>query len=198
MMGTVTWSAVILTGGTAARLDGADKASLQIAGRSLLDLALAAVAGAAEVVVVGPEVPVTAAVRFVREDPPGGGPLAGVAAGVGGLRADPDLVVVLAVDMPGVTSGTVERLLTAVRDDEVDAAWLCDASGRRQLAGVVRPDLVPAPEQARGAAMRALMTAGRSRDVSATGREADDVDTWDDLVRLRGDEPPGVASGPVT
>jgi molybdopterin-guanine dinucleotide biosynthesis protein A len=197
-MGTVTWAAVILTGGTATRLDGADKASLQIAGRSLLDIALAAVAGAAELVVVGPEAPVTASVRFVREEPPGGGPLAGVAAGVAGLSDDHDLVVVLAVDMPGVTAGTVERLLAAARDEDVDAAWLCDGDGRRQLAGAVRPDLVPGPEQAHGAAMRVLMTAGRSRDVPATGREADDVDTWDDLVRLRGDEPPGVASGQRT
>ena len=38
--------------------------------------------------------------------------------------------------------------------------------------------------------MRTVMTAGRVRDVPAEGAEAEDVDTWDDLARLRGDDPP--------
>ena len=33
--------AIVLTGGTAVRLDGADKASLEVGGRTLLDRALA-------------------------------------------------------------------------------------------------------------------------------------------------------------
>jgi hypothetical protein len=45
--------------------------------------------------------------------------------------------------------------------------------------------------------MRMLMGAGSVRDVAAIGAEADDVDSWADLARLRGDEPPGVA-GPKT
>jgi molybdopterin-guanine dinucleotide biosynthesis protein A len=185
----VTWAAVILTGGTAARLGGVDKAALEHAGRSLLERALAAVADAAEVVVVGPETSTTRPVRYAHEEPPGGGPLAGVAAGVAALPAEHDLVVVLAVDMPHVTAGTVARLLAAAGD--VDAAWLTDADGRRQLAGALRPSLVPPPDRAHGAPMRALMTAGTIHDVPAQGGEADDVDTWGDLARLRGDESPG-------
>jgi molybdopterin-guanine dinucleotide biosynthesis protein A len=190
--GGVSWAAVILTGGTAARLGGIDKASLEVDdGVSLLDHALGAVAGAAEVVVVGPEQPTRRAVRFTREDPAGGGPLAGLAAGVAALTSDPDHVIVLAVDMPHVTADTAARLLTAVqRDDGVDAAWLTDGDGRRQLAGAVRPSLVPSSEEAYGAPMRLLMTAGAVRDVPAVDNEADDVDTWDDLARLRKQEPP--------
>jgi molybdopterin-guanine dinucleotide biosynthesis protein A len=187
--GVVTWAAVILTGGTAARLGGADKAGLEHGGRTLLEGALAAVAGAAEVLVVGPETQTSVPVRFVHEDPPGGGPLAGVAAGVAALDGAHERVVVLAVDMPQVTAGTVGRLLEAAA--EVDAAWLTDGTGRRQLAGVVRPSLVPPPERAYGAPMRLLMTAGTSRDVPARGDEADDIDTWDDLARLRRDDPSG-------
>jgi molybdopterin-guanine dinucleotide biosynthesis protein A len=186
--GSVTWAAVILTGGTAMRLGGRDKASLEVAGRSLLEHALAAVAGAGEVVVVGPQVPAID-VPFVREDPPGGGPLAGVAAGVAHLAPGHDRVVVLAVDMPGVTPGTVARLLAASADG--DAAWLVDEDGRRQLAGAVRPSLVPAPEVAHGAAMRVLMGAGTGRDVPALDGEAADVDTWEDLARLRSGDSPG-------
>jgi molybdopterin-guanine dinucleotide biosynthesis protein A len=187
--GVVTWAAVIVTGGTAARLGGTDKAGLEHAGRTLLEGALAAVAGAAEILVVGPETQTGVPVRFVREDPPGGGPLAGVATGVAALDGAHERVVVLAVDMPRVTADTVGRLLEAAA--EVDAAWLTDGAGRRQLAGVVRPSIVPPPDRAQGAPMRLLMTAGTSADVPARGDEADDIDTWDDLARLRGDEPSG-------
>jgi molybdopterin-guanine dinucleotide biosynthesis protein A len=184
----MTWAAVILTGGTASRLGGLDKAGLELADRSLLDRALAAVAGADEVVVVGPPAPAPAGVRFTREEPPGGGPLAGIAAGVATLTPGHRRVVVLAVDMPHVTADTVARLLTASQGvdgvDGVDGAWLTDGDGRRQLAGAVDPALVPAPDEARGAPARTLMTAGRVCDVPALLDEADDVDTWEDVARL--------------
>jgi molybdopterin-guanine dinucleotide biosynthesis protein A len=178
----VGWAAVILTGGTGSRLGGTDKATLRHAGRTLLEHALGAVAAADEVVVVGPEVATEAPVRFVREDPPGGGPLAGLAAGTAALADACDLVVVLAVDMPHVTAATVERLRAAA--SEVGAAWLADADGRRQLAGAIRPELVPLPDRARDLPMRMLMSSGSSRAVPALGDEAADVDTWTDLARL--------------
>jgi molybdopterin-guanine dinucleotide biosynthesis protein A len=178
----VTWAAVILTGGTGSRLGGVDKAGLEHAGRSLLDRALSAVSAADEVVVVGPEVATRRPVRFAREDPPGGGPLAGLAAGVAALSGDHDRVAVLAVDMPHVSAATVARLLHAARGR--DSAWLTGADGRRQLAGVVRPSLVPAEAEAHGAPMRILMAAGTTRDVPARDHEADDIDTQDDLARL--------------
>jgi len=184
--GGVSWAAVILTGGRGARLGGLDKASIEVDDRTLLDRALEAVAGAAEVVVVGPERPAGPTVRFTREDPAGGGPLAGLAAGVAALRSDPEHVVVLAVDMPHVTAGTVARLVSAVEGgDDVDAAWLTDDDGRRQLAGAVRTALVPHQREAHGVPMRLLMTGGVVRDVPAVHREADDVDTWSDVARLR-------------
>jgi molybdopterin-guanine dinucleotide biosynthesis protein A len=180
----VEWAAVVLTGGGGRRLGGADKAVLEHAGRTLLEHALAAVRDAHEVVVVGPEIPTSRPVVFTRESPPGGGPLAGVSAGVAALSGTPDLVVVLAVDMPHVTASTVARLLAAVGDG--DGAWLVDGAGRRQLAGVVRPGLVPAAGEAHGAPMRRLTEHEPATDVPARGREADDVDTWADVARLTG------------
>ncbi len=174
---------MVLTGGAAARLDGADKAAIEHAGRTLLEHALAAVAEASEVVVVGPAVPTSRAVTFTRESPPGGGPLAGLSAGVAALLGDPGLVVVLAVDMPHVTAETVARLLAAVGDG--DGAWLADDAGRRQLAGVVPRGLVPGPGESYGVPMRRLMGLDRTVDVASVGHEADDVDTWSDLARLR-------------
>jgi molybdopterin-guanine dinucleotide biosynthesis protein A len=177
------WAAVILAGGGGARLDGADKSALEYDGRSLLEHALAAVAKAAEVVVVGEEVPTSRAVTFTRESPPGGGPLAALSAGVAALASRPRLVAVLAVDMPHVSSTTVDRLRAALGD--ADGAWLVDATGRRQLAGVALRERVTALGQTHGVPMRLLTGSETAVDVPATGDEADDVDTWADVARLR-------------
>jgi molybdopterin-guanine dinucleotide biosynthesis protein A len=176
------WAAVVLTGGTASRMGGADKAGLARQGRPLLDLALEAVAGAAETVVVGPEAPTQRPVTFTREEPAGGGPLAGLSAGVAALTTDASIVVVVAVDMPHLTAATVTRLLAAAPGRP--GAWLVDGDGRRQLAGVVRRDLVPGPEVATGRPMRVLMSHPGCVDVAADEGEATDVDTWDDAARL--------------
>jgi molybdopterin-guanine dinucleotide biosynthesis protein A len=185
----VEWAAVILSGGGATRLGGADKSSLEHDGRSLLDHALDAVAAAGHVVVVGPEQPTSRPVTFTRELPAGGGPLAGLSAGVAALRRPTELVLVLAVDMPHVTDETVARLVAAMDDDDpgLDGAWLVDGTGRRQLAGVVRSSLVPTPGDAYGVPMRRLMERERTVDVAAVGHEAQDIDTWEDVARLRGE-----------
>jgi molybdopterin-guanine dinucleotide biosynthesis protein A len=181
----VEWAAVVLSGGGATRLDGADKASLELDGRTLLEHALEALADAREVVVVGPAVPTPRPVTFTRETPPGGGPLAGLSAGVAALTGTPDLVVVLAVDMPHVTADTVARLVRAADADDIEGAWLVDGTGRRQLAGAVPRALVPAPGDGYGVPMRRLMERERTVDVVPLGHEADDVDTWADVARLR-------------
>src|SRR6478672_13268873 len=102
---------VVLAGGTAARMDGVDKGSVELHGRTLLELALDALVDADEVVVVAPEsVPTERPVTFVCEDPPRGGPVAGLLTGVDALLHRPAVVGVLAVDMPRVTPATWRRL----------------------------------------------------------------------------------------
>src|SRR3954468_12670644 len=121
--------AVILTGGTATRMGGADKASIELGGRTLLERALAATASAADVVVVGEPVPTSRQVTWAREDPPGGGPAAALLAGVAACTLPPERVSVLGVDMAEVTSATVERLVLACPEG-VDGAVLVDGDGR--------------------------------------------------------------------
>src|SRR5688572_27736790 len=70
------FDAVVLAGGRAERLEGADKAALDVAGATLLDRALRAVAGARTVVVVGDERPTDVPVVWTRERPAYGGPVA--------------------------------------------------------------------------------------------------------------------------
>jgi molybdopterin-guanine dinucleotide biosynthesis protein A len=180
---------VILAGGTAVRMDGVDKASVELAGRTLLEHAIDAFLDADEVVVVGPEtVPTTRPVTHVCEDPPKGGPVAGLLTGVDALLRRPRLVGVLAVDMPRVTAYTMRRLREASAGH--DGAFLVDADGRRQLAGVldaerlaqVRPDL----EGQHNMPLHRLLAPLDLAAVDATGDEAVDVDSWADLRDLGG------------
>lgn len=187
--GAGRFSGVVLAGGTAARMDGVDKAGLELGGRTLLEIALDAFSDADEVVVVGPRtVPTARPVTFTREDPPLGGPVAGLLAGVDALLHPPALVGVLAVDMPRVTSYTMRRLRRAAHGH--DGAFLVDGQGRRHLAGVldagrlaaVRPDL----EHQHAMAMRTLLGGLDLAAVPADGAEHRDVDTWSDLRDLDG------------
>lgn len=113
----VTFDAVVLAGGTARRLDGVSKPDVELHGRRLLDHALGATAGASRVVVVAPDsVEVPAGVLRTLEDPPHGGPVAGIAAGLAALR---DRVAVAA---PRDTATPAARSNTAAAPVLDDAA----------------------------------------------------------------------------
>lgn len=150
-------AAVILAGGRARRLGGQAKPELVLGGTRLLDRVLAAVPDAAPRIVVGPPVPVPVGVLLIREDPVGGGPVAGLAAGLE-LVGEVGHVVVLAADLPFVTADVVRGLLSAVRE----GAMLVDDGGRDQLllgawrTGVLRAAVVALPE-VQGASLRSLV-----------------------------------------
>ena len=177
-------AAVILAGGTAARLGGADKASIEYAGRTFLEHALAAVGATEEVVVVGDPVPTSRPVTFVREDPPLGGPVAGMLAGRHALAGPAATLVVLAVDMPLVTASTVGRLVAAASGR--DGSVLRDEEGRRQLALVLHTSRLDAiaPADPHGHAVGDLLAPLDLADVAATDDEARGVDSWEDLRNL--------------
>lgn len=178
---------MVLTGGSSVRLDGADKASIELGGLTLLEHALGAMLDVDEVVVVGDPVPTTRPVTFTREDPAGGGPAAGVLAGLRAFARRPDLLVVLAVDMPLVTSATVRRLRDAASGD---GAVLVDEDGKLQyLCAAYRPEgldrVRPSYEEEHGLSMRALVSGLELVRIPAYGPETRDLDTWADLVELR-------------
>lgn len=190
--GSVAFDAVVLAGGAATRLGGADKPEVLVGGRALLDHALAAVAGAERVVVVGPPALARPGVPTVLEDPPGGGPVAGLAAGLAALGPGADVVVVLACDVPGANP-LVPALLASARS--LDGARVVDRDGRPQhlLAAYRRAalDAVLADlGDPRGAAIRRLVATLRLVDVPDPGGLSADADTWADVdaldARLRG------------
>ncbi len=178
---------IVLTGGSAVRFQGADKASIEVAGLTLLEHVLGALAEIPDVVVVGDEVMTSRPVTFLREDPPGGGPAAGLLAGLAGFPRTPRLVVVLAVDMPLVTKATIRRLMLSA---DQDGALLVDGDGRRQyLCAIYRSAalLASAPplEGQHGLPVRRLVKGLRLKEVPALPGESRDVDTLEDLLALR-------------
>lgn len=180
---------VLLTGGTGRRLGGTDKAALVAEGRTLLERGLTALSGAAATVVVGPEAPTSLPATFVREEPAGAGPAAGLLAGLDAAltRTTAAWVAVTAVDMPWVTSATVDRLLAAAR--AADGAVLVGQGERRQLCAVLRVErlLAVRPDDATGLGFFRLLTDLDLVGVPAQRREATDVDTPDDLAALAPD-----------
>lgn len=181
-------AAIILAGGRASRLDGAAKPLLEVGGRTLLDRAIAAVAGCDPIVVVGPPVPVHGEVVWARETPEFGGPVAGIAAGLANTESDD--VFVLAADLPNAEDAvTLLRRHPPLASGE-DGICLSDDSGRMQwLIGLYRTDVLrravaALPDGARDASIRSLL-AGLAVTALPAGDLATDVDTWDDLERAR-------------
>lgn len=177
---------IVLSGGTAARMGGIEKAGVEVGGRTLLDHAIEAFLDADEVVVAGSgTVRTIRPVTFVREDPPYGGPVAGLLTAVDALLRRPRVVGVLAVDMPRVTPYTFRRLREAAEGR--DGAFLA-RDGRRQLAGVLDAarlaEVRPGLEEQHGMPVHRLVAGLDLALVDAVGEEGLDVDTWEDLRDL--------------
>lgn len=180
--------AVILAGGRGSRLGGADKASVEVGGRTLLERTLDAVVDAGEVVVVGEPVPTARPVTFTREDPPYGGPVAALLTGVDALLRPTPTLVVVAVDMPHLGADALRRLRVAGAGAGTDGAVLVDPDGRRQLALALDADALarvrPSPEDQHGQPLHRLLADLDLVEVASHGREHRDVDTWADLRDL--------------
>ena len=194
MNGRSPYAAVILAGGAGRRMGGADKPALAVAGRPMLHRVLAAAVDARPRVVVGPpRSGLPADVVRVREEPPGGGPVAATAAG---LRVLPGtgLVALLAADLPYLTGAVLAHLSDALRSPELDGAVPVDDGGRRQLlcgvwrieALLVRLDALGPPT---GQPFRRLVEGLRIAALSVPGAAGAspppwyDCDTEEDLRR---------------
>jgi molybdopterin-guanine dinucleotide biosynthesis protein A len=194
------YDAVVLAGGRAARLGGRAKPQLVVGDRTILDAVLAAVADAAQRVVVGPPQPVPDGVLVVREQPPGGGPVAALRAGLGHVTAD--VVAVLAGDLPFVTPALVHDLRARLTGDGV---LVVDDAGRDQLLlGVWRtaPLRAALPEAAAHVPLRRVLAPLAVRRLRPVAQDDapppwTDCDTPGDLQRARA-WAAGVAPGPAT
>ncbi|WP_344085899.1 molybdenum cofactor guanylyltransferase [Luedemannella helvata] len=193
------YSAIVVAGGAGRRMAASGpKPAVPVSGVPMLVRVLTAVAAARPRVVVGPDTLIgllPADVIVTLEAPPGGGPAAGAAAGLAAIGpAGPDVVVLLAADLPFLAEDDVTELVTAARAAGVDGAVAVDADGRDQWlcgawsAGALRARLDQVGEPA-GLSLRALLGGLRVRRVALAGRGAGrpaptfDCDTVDDLRR---------------
>jgi molybdopterin-guanine dinucleotide biosynthesis protein A len=189
---------VILAGGGSTRL-GQDKTRVLVGDHSVLDrllVGLADVAPGVPVVVVGPPRHTARPVLWCREEPPGGGPVAGLDAGLAQPVGEPPapvpddgLLAVLAGDLPFAAPALT--LLLAAWDAApagTDAVLGVDSGGDDQLlVGVHRA----------GALRRAVAAQSGAGAVRAVVRRLSvvraplpwpltlDVDTAEDLQRAR-------------
>ncbi len=177
---------VVLAGGRSARL-GRDKAAVRVGGLPLLDRVLRAAGPVGDRLVVAGDrrhlVERTPEPLWCREDPPGGGPVAGVAAALVHVRAA--RVLVLAVDLPFLTADALRALLRAG-----PAAVAVDADGRDQhLIGCWPTDRLRAavPEEPAGRSWRSVVAGLGATRVRLPGDPPPetDCDTAADLARAR-------------
>ncbi|MEV8393340.1 MULTISPECIES: NTP transferase domain-containing protein [unclassified Streptomyces] len=186
------YDAIVLAGGAAKRLGGADKPGVRVGGRSLLDRVLAACEGAARTVVVGGRRPTARPVRWAREDPPGGGPLAALDAGV--RCAEAETVVVLSADLPFLGEPTVRRLIETLDRTGREGALLTDAEGRDQpLVAAYRAEplrrelalLATEYGSLPGLPLRLLVGELDLARLDADPLASFDCDTWEDISTAR-------------
>lgn len=182
----VDYDAVVLAGGQGSRLGRVSKPDVQVAGRRLLDIALAAAGGAHRIVVVG-DVAVPDGVLRTREVPAYGGPVAGVAAGLAALAGHAEWTLLLACDLPDAEAA-VTSLLAAVPGPDHDGACLLDADGRLQwLLGCYRTTALAGRLADRGdpplTAMYRLLGPLNLLGVDPGRASVDDLDTPADADR---------------
>ncbi|MFI6121443.1 NTP transferase domain-containing protein [Streptomyces sp. NPDC051064] len=186
------YDAIVLAGGAAKRLGGADKPGLRVGGRALLDRVLAACAGAGSTVVVGGRRPTVRPVTWTREVPEGGGPLAALGAGVRHTGAES--VLVLSADLPFLKEATVRSLLSAAEPGDREGALCTDQDGRDQpLVAVYRAEplrrelalLATEHGSLAGLPLRLLTAELDLARVQAGPLAAFDCDTWEDIAAAR-------------
>lgn len=201
--------AVVLAGGTARRLGGVSKPDVLVAGRRMLDHVLEGLAAlrgggalpAGRIVVVAPpEVALPPGELRALEDPPLGGPVAGIAAGLQALAADAGgsapapVTAVLTCDAPGAATalppllGALEAA-PAVPGIDGACAWAGDHTQyllgvywTPALLGAVAPGGAPLRDRAVHRTLGAL----RVLEVAGTERAAVDLDTWEQVRAWEG------------
>lgn len=183
---------IVLAGGQSSRMRGQDKMTARFGTDTVLGTCLVNIAVAAPdcpIIVVGPQrdLPIGLEVTRVREDPPGGGPVPGIRAGMDAVPDDLDLVAVLAGDMPEAPKALDDLIHPLVALAGIDVAVartagtvqpLCAVYRRSALAGVLDAD-----SSLRTA--RSLFAGLRARFVEVPERLSYDIDTAEDLSEAR-------------
>jgi molybdopterin-guanine dinucleotide biosynthesis protein A len=188
--------AIVLAGGAARRLGGVDKLALTLGGIRLLDRVLAPLAQLGwPTIVVGPRRVIATGIPdpvWACEEPAGGGPAFGLAAGLAATdQPTPPLVAVLAGDLPHLRAAALTTLSRAARRavaaGGAGALAVDDAGIDQLLLGVWSTAVLRAalPGVVPGASLRSVLNPLRPVRVRLTGAPApwSDCDTEADLAQ---------------
>ncbi|UQX86784.1 NTP transferase domain-containing protein [Jatrophihabitans telluris] len=187
------YDAIILAGGAGRRFSGppptggaqaaatVTKPEYPLLGWPMLDHVLTATASAERRIVVGPRRRGLGEPMFVRENPPGAGPVAAIAAAL--PQVDQHRVAVLAADAPFVLGG-LSQLRTDPMVDDV-RVWVGPDGGTNYLAAIWSTDslrlAVASLGDPRNASVRSLYEGVTVARVPDFDGYADDLDTLADV-----------------
>jgi molybdopterin-guanine dinucleotide biosynthesis protein A len=169
-----------------------DKSEAIFNKKALIDFLISSIPASIAVVIVGPdrdEFPST--IQVIKEDPPGGGPVAGIATGLPLIKTE--YVAVLATDMP-YSAAVVPILLQALSND-VEAVLAIDGEGFRQpFSGLYRVSsllkVLGTKETLMGRSMRSVLVELKVKEVSLNADDSHlllDIDTRQDLINAEAD-----------
>lgn len=183
------YGVIVLCGGTSRRLGGRDKTREPLGGTTVMDHLLSSLPLGWMVVCVGQRRATTRPVRWCRESPAGGGPVAGIAAGLADLESlRARICVVVGGDMP--FAGTVVPALVEVLNAQpgVDGVLAADPDGRLQpLLAAYRCQALWAalPRELGGARLMAVVDALPTATVLCDSQATLDVDTPEALEQAQ-------------
>jgi molybdopterin-guanine dinucleotide biosynthesis protein A len=168
-------------------MGGLDKTRESLAGTTVLDHLLDALPSDWDVICVGEERATSRSVRWCRETPPEGGPVAGIAAGL--LAVDASVCVLVGGDMP-FAAPAVPTLVEALNAAPgLDALVAVDLDGRTQpLLAAYRCEALRAaiPREPFGARLMAVVDALVTGTMACEDAQTTlDVDTPEALEQAR-------------
>ena len=187
--GVIVPGVIILCGGTSNRLGGVDKTRESLAGTTVMDHLLDRLPSGWAVVCVGEKRTTTRSVEWCRESPAGGGPVAGIAAGLDYLAlVDAEVCVVIGGDMPFAAPALPTLVSALSAQPGLDAVLAADPDGRQQpLLAAYRCEALRAaiPLEPGGARLMAVVDALVTRTAACEAQITLDVDTAEALEAAR-------------